>query len=312
MPSGPSPTLPPCPDPLARAPRVLCDGRSPPTRLYQPPAALQGAVVAIITRDTRGFTLSDAQRLTHFPASPIVCLSWYRGLDVGLVRRTGDGPAWRPFGASATLSGSQSMPVASWAPTSGQGGIVCLHADAARALFGVALPAIHDTFVDAHACLDDGWQPLLDALADAEHDDDALAALDRYLAPRWHALRGSVSPLSSLRDAGRSWVGRLASKAREWRYTHSPRQVERRIKSYSGRSLRDWQTLVRTEGVFFAARDRQDAGQPVDWAALALDEGFADQAHLSRATRRITGFSPTEFVRRFAEDESFWMYRLWV
>ena len=107
-------------------------------------------------------------------------------------------------------------------------------------------------------------------------------------------------------------VERLALQAREWRDTHSPRQVERRIKTYSGRSLREWQTLVRTESAFFAARDRYEAGAAFNWATLALDEGFADQAHLSREVKRITGFSPSEFTQRFIDDESFWMYRLWV
>ena len=31
-----------------------------------------------------------------------------------------------------------------------------------------------------------------------------------------------------------------------------------------------------------------------------------------RSVKRITGFSPTEFAQRFTDDESFWMYRLWV
>jgi AraC-like DNA-binding protein len=93
---------------------------------------------------------------------------------------------------------------------------------------------------------------------------------------------------------------------------HSARHVERRIKSFSGRSMREWQALVKTEGLFFAARDRYEAGQPFDWAALAQDEGFADQAHMSRAAKRLTGFSPSEFAQRFIEDESFWLYRLWV
>jgi len=88
--------------------------------------------------------------------------------------------------------------------------------------------------------------------------------------------------------------------------------VERRIKSFSGRSLREWQSLVRTEGLFFAARARFDAGLPFDWATLAQDEGFSDQAHMIRSVKRITGFSPTEFAQRFTDDESFWMYRLWV
>ncbi|RQS76813.1 AraC family transcriptional regulator [Burkholderia sp. Bp8963] len=312
MSSGLLPTWPPCPDPLARAPRALSGGRPPHARLYPAPPALHGAIVAIVCRDTRGFALSDAQCLTHFPASPLVCLSWFRSFDPGLVERTADGPRWRPFGAAVTLSGSQLQPVTSWAPTTGRGGVACFTADAAHALFGVALPAIHDRFVDAREALGDAWRPLVDALTDADDDAAALAALERYLAPCWRALQGGGSGFASLRDAGRHWVGRLAWQAREWRRTHGPRQIERRVKAYSGRSMRDWQALVRTESLFFTARDRLEAGHSLDWATLALDEGFADQAHLSRAAKRITGFSPTEFVQRFADDESFWLYRLWV
>ena len=106
-------------------------------------------------------------------------------------------------------------------------------------------------------------------------------------------------------------VERLALQAREWRDTHSPRQVERRIKTYSGRSLREWQTLVRTESAFFAARDRYEAGAAFNWATLALDEGFADQAPEPRGQAHH-GVLAERFTQRFIDDESFWMYRLWV
>lgn len=52
-------------------------------------------------------------------------------------------------------------------------------------------------------------------------------------------------------------------------------------------------------GAFFYARKRYEAGGSIDWAALAQDEGFADQSHLGRAARRITGFAPGEFGQRF-------------
>jgi len=132
------------------------------------------------------------------------------------------------------------------------------------------------------------------------------------MAPRWRALQETPTHLASLHRIGRHWFEQLAWQAMQWRRTQSPRQVERRIKAMSGRSLREWRSLVRTEGLFFAARARYEAGLPFDWAGLAHDEGFADQAHLVRAAKRITGFCPTEFARRYAEDESFWMYRLWV
>lgn len=307
-----SPVAPPCPDPLTRAARVCSPSGALHTRLYLAPPALQGALVAIICRDTRDQPLTSAQRLSHFPASPLMCLSWFQGLDAGLVEGTGNGPQWQPFGASVVLSGSQSRPVVSWVPTTGRGGMVCFTADVAQTLLGIDLAAVHDRFVPAHEVLGAAWRPFLDALRAAPDDAATLAVLERHLAPRWQSLQGRASPTPSLRQIGRHWVERMAWQAHAWRDTHSPRQVERRIKAFSGRSLREWQSLVKTEGLFFAARERHEAGLPFDWAGLAHDEGFADQAHLSRTAKRITGFSPREFAQRFTQDESFWLYRLWV
>lgn len=310
--SLPSPPHSASPHPLTRAPRLPVDGKAPRSRLYPAPPTLQTAVVAVLCRDTRGVALSDAQRLSHFPASPLISLSWFQEMDVGLVEPDSGGGRWKPFGAAVVISGSQSRPLVSWAPSCGRGGLVCFTPDVAQALFGLDLAAVHDRFVPADAVLDACWRPFIDALARAPDDAATLAVLERHLAPRWQALQGRSSTAPSLRQLGRHWVERLALQAREWRQTHSPRQVERRIKAFSGRSLREWQALVRTEGIFFAARERYESGRPFEWAALAQDEGFADQAHMSRESRRITGFAPTEFARRFIEDESFWMYRLWV
>jgi len=73
-------------------------------------------------------------------------------------------------------------------------------------------------------------------------------------------------------------VQHLVWQAHERRNTHSARQFERRIESFSGRLLREWQSLVRTEVLFFAAHERDETSQPFDWATLALDDGFSDQA----------------------------------
>ena len=299
-----------CPDPLARAPRAAPDG--PPTDwLRLPPASLQGALVAVVGRDVRNVTLNDAQRLSHFPSSQLVSLSWYRDIDAGQVCMEGGVPVWRPFGAACVVAGTQAHPTTSWAPTTGRGCMALFQADAARVLFGLDLARVQDRFVPAADVMGNEWTPLWDALL-TSRDEDMVDVFEHHLARRWQALSGRATDQPSLRQLGRNWVERLAWQAHEWRREHSPRHVERRIKSFSGRSLREWQSIVRTEGLFFAARDRHDAGQPFDWATMALDEGFADQAHMTRAVRRITGFTPAEFARRFVEDESFWMYRLWV
>jgi len=299
----------PCPDRLARGPRACTEGKTPHDRLTLSPPMLQDAMLALVSRDTSHLTLSDAQRLSHFPASPIVTLSWYHGMEAGLVDAHS---GWRPFGAQVMISGSQSHPLTSWSPTTGRGYMACFLPDAAQALFGLDLAAVQDRFVPAHTVLAAQWKPFLDALMTAPDDAAALRVLEDHLGKRWRAAQGRGLERPSLRQIGRHWVQRLAWQAHQWRDTHSARQVERRIKSFSGRSLREWQSLTRTEGVFFAARERVENGQPFDWATLALDEGFSDQAHMSRVTRQICGFPPTEFAARYIEDESFWIYRLWV
>jgi len=299
----------PCPDRLARGPRACKEGKTPHDRLHLAPPALQGAMLALVSRDISHLALSDAQRLSHFPASPIVTLSWCDAQGMGEVDAD---TGWSPFGAQVMISGSHSRPVTTWSQTSGHGYMACFTPDAAASLFEVGLAAIQDRFVPAHAVLGAEWQPFLEALPAAPDDAAVLRLLEEQLGKRWRAAQGIALDRASLRQMGRHWVQRLAWQAHQWRDTHSRRQVERRIKSFSGRSLREWQSLVRTEGLFFAARERFETGQPFDWATLALDEGFSDQAHLSRTTRQICGFSPTEFADRYIEDESFWIYRLWI
>lgn len=184
--------------------------------------------------------------------------------------------------------------------------MVSFTADIARSLLKLDVGAVQDRFVPTHEILSPEFGPFLNALLDAGDDAITIAVLEDYLAPRWRVLQSRPSSTQPPRQVGRRWVERLARQAHDWRRTQSLRQVERRIKAQSGRSTRHWQSLVKTEGLFFAGRERIESGMPINWAELALDEGFSDQAHLSRATKRVTGFSPTEFAERYVEDESFW------
>ncbi|WP_242683742.1 helix-turn-helix domain-containing protein [Paenalcaligenes suwonensis] len=154
---------------------------------------------------------------------------------------------------------------------------------------------------------------MFEQLLASTDDATTLAILNRHISSRWFSTQSASNPVQGLRYAGRRWVDALVSQATLWQRGRSLRQVERKVKALSGRSLREWQTLVSTETAFFeTAQDDRDVLSRVDWAALALDAGFSDQAHLSRAVKRITGFPPAEFARRFVEDESLWIYRLWV
>ncbi len=45
------------------------------------------------------------------------------------------------------------------------------------------------------------------------------------------------------------------------------------------------------------AAQRASGGEPIDWAELAADLGYADQAHLSRDFTATLGVSPTQYAR---------------
>lgn len=45
--------------------------------------------------------------------------------------------------------------------------------------------------------------------------------------------------------------------------------------------------------------ERMAAGLPVDWAGLAAELGYADQAHLSRDFADLFGEPPTQYARRY-------------
>jgi AraC-like DNA-binding protein len=52
---------------------------------------------------------------------------------------------------------------------------------------------------------------------------------------------------------------------------------------------------------------RADGGEPVDWAALAADLGYADQAHLTREFTATIGVPPS----RYRSLRCFGLYVVW-
>lgn len=73
----------------------------------------------------------------------------------------------------------------------------------------------------------------------------------------------------------------------------SARQLERKFARHLGVSLKAFARIVRFKGVVAAA----EAGRgPPDWARLAQDFGFADQSHLVREFKALSGLSPTRFM----------------
>ena len=104
------------------------------------------------------------------------------------------------------------------------------------------------------------------------------------------------------------WTRSLAVRAATSGAGQSLRQIERRIRSWTGQSLRGLQTSVRTEQTHAISVARR--GEKLDLAQLAAEAGFADQSHMTRHVKRETGFTPHQLRVLIETDEAFWPYRL--
>ncbi|MBC8056292.1 MAG: AraC family transcriptional regulator, partial [Rhizobiales bacterium] len=71
----------------------------------------------------------------------------------------------------------------------------------------------------------------------------------------------------------------------------SRRQLERDFNRWLGTSPRHLSQVARVQAV---SRKAQAGGALAD---IAADVGFADQAHMSRVVRQLTGLTPRRFVQ---------------
>lgn len=289
-----------------------------PTRseMWLPHASLSACVRAVISRDTRGVSLSPQQRYNYFPATPLCAFLWYFEGEAEILEVMQGAEDIAPDCPGALLPahsfcGPMTQPGISRNPGPMHAFMVLFLPDALAALTGidvgqflnrkVALESIFDPVRQAD------WLAMLEAVRTAADDDSRVQLLADFLTSRWQALR--PDPPSLVRDY-RDWSQGLVLRAANSGLGRSLRQMERRIKQWTGQPLRELRGQSRAEQVFFDAVVASEDGA-VNWSRLADQNGYTDQSHLSRQTRRITGFPPEELRRRVITDETFWMYRLW-
>lgn len=261
----------------------------PISALHLPPPALAGCVMAAIWRDTRGAALSPADRVNHFPASPLVAVTW---IAAGALHLIPPGAGWReaattPVQPRCFVTGPSAAPLSSWAPGPVAALTLAIYPEAWRALGGdAAFRDVPPPLAAAISLCDKGWPAVAAALC-------TLWADQRQPAP---------AVATRLSD----WVRATTTRAALSGPGQSLRSMERRIKRASGQTRRTLDFFCSVEAAH--ARSLQDDGASL--AEVALDAGFSDQSHMGRAVRRVTGFSPARLNRAIATEESFWCYRL--
>lgn len=268
---------------------------SPISRLFLPPPSLSGCLMAGIFRDTRGANLSAADRMNHFPASPLVAIT---RVQYGALRMLPSGASRRSASAAPSLPqssvlGPQDAPVSSWSEGSVVALTVGVYPDAWRALGG-----------------DKDYQTILpifdQALECFGAESDAYDGWFRFCATlesSWREARPQGwRPVARIAD----WSKALATRAALSGRGRSVRSIERRIRRYSGHTRRSLAFYSAFEQLH--ERVNHMAGQPL--AELAVDAGYSDQSHMGRAVRRATGFSPAQLNKAIETEEPFWCYRL--
>jgi AraC-like DNA-binding protein len=163
------------------------------------------------------------------------------------------------------------------------------------------LPAVLDDLTDQHLSLADLWghtaDRLVEAMAKAATPERALLYLQAHLL---NELRGTD------RDA---LVQEAVLALMPWRATSidglathlalSPSQLRRRCLQAVGTTPKVLQRTLRFQGFLALAQAGvTPSGRrgPDGTAGLAIDAGYADQAHLSRECLRLTGLTPTQLL----------------
>jgi AraC-like DNA-binding protein len=272
-------------------------------RLIVPRVSLASCVRAYITRSTVGVELAPQQRYNHFPATPTCTVCWFM-----------QGSAWRP-GASQPLpgpilfGGPHTGPSVSYNPGPVHGFMLIVMPDALRLMTGIDAGEYVNRVCAAQEVFDAEWQAMFDRVLHASDDATRVRCIEEFLDPRWQAVRGGGRWGSA--GSYRDWAQSLAMRAAMSGLGRSMRQMERRVRAWCGLPMRSLQGLSRAEASFLLGLQAVQAEGELNWAALAAEAGYADQSHLCRESRRVTGFSPAELLRLMQEDERFWVYRVW-
>ncbi len=169
---------------------------------------------------------------------------------------------------------------------------VQLRAGAAMAVLGVPV----NELAGRHVALDDvvgrGFDELRDRLLEATSPEARLACIEKALAARVARARAgsSLHPAIALamRAFGRPELPAIGALAREAELSH--RRFVTLFERAVGLAPSEYRRIVRLQRSLDAVAE---GARPL--AAVAAEHGFADQAHLTREVRALTGLTPSAY-----------------
>lgn len=270
-----------------------------------PPLSCAGSIRAYIMKDTTA-DAGTAGRTNRYPASVYCGIAWY--LE-GTSEQLGDDMRGLRQLPATLLLGPQSRPLVTRNPGPVRTFGVVFHPQAFHRMTGLDMSSLVDGLVPAEQVLPAAWQELCATVRSATDDVQRMELLETFVKQHDLLLPASPSPGA----AAVRWMRDLRAHALRAGLGESVRSLERLAHVWAGQSLRRLGWLSRAEDALLHARQEGDrSGHPPRWQDVALSTGYADQSHLCREARRVTGASPSELARRVeAHDDSYWFYRIW-
>jgi AraC-like DNA-binding protein len=275
-------------------------------QLLLPRLNMAGLYYCAVVRDTRKKPMREEERFNFFPASPFCSVSWvFEGpcYHLGDVKGSAnaDGAMLLP---ELMFSGPHTRPGVSWSPGSLFAMTIGFYPESWQALTGRDLNGVVDRILPLQKAVSGELLGLFQAVFQGGSCHERLWRLEDALSPHWRQKRrvGGAAPCWF-----KDWVMALSSRAAMSGTGKSLRQVQRRVRSWTGQTQQALDVHARVESAFALSRLSQGK---LDYARIAVEAGFADQSHMGREVRRRTGFSPAQINRLIDTDERFWLYRL--
>lgn len=162
-------------------------------------------------------------------------------------------------------------------------------------LFHQPLQEIRDQMFDACTVLGPEFRALVDAVQQPAPLTAKTALVERFLLSRVPDSR-SASAVTRITTAGARSLGGGRAGSLTTSYGISVRQLERQFLEQVGMSPKRFELLVRFR---YALRSQVGTGGG-SWTSATHDAGYCDQSHLIKDFRRLTGFTPSEYLDAIA------------
>lgn len=275
---------------------------NPKTKVWPAGTRWRDHVLMYVARDTRDDPSTVANNTNHFPPTPYCCITWMLDGELHLVRQGDQVRDQRlqkicvigcqsQHGATVDIGGRESF-------------MAVFFSDAFHAVFGIDLSGLQDRFVDAREALNADGIAFVDAVAQADSHEQRIHLIETFL--QTHSAAMPLSPWLRIRRMGSNLNVRLASSL----LGVGERQAQRRARREAGLSLRGLSRLWRARRSHSEVKMQLAQGGALHWGEHADAQGYADQSHMGKECKELTGCSPQQLVQLAKENETHWMYRL--